>query len=98
MKNDTEILAQLEPEIKPEARSQQLEEGRSQSQPALQIPEISKKKCDKRADLPSPEWVRFRLGRFYRDHCLTDCLEILEGQGFSGSTAILMLAVLGGEG
>jgi hypothetical protein len=39
--------------------------------------------------------ISFR--EFYSAHCLTDCLEILEEQGFHQDIAIFLLGFLGGE-
>jgi hypothetical protein len=35
---------------------------------------------------------------FYSAHCLTDCLEMLEQQGFHQDVAVFLLGFLGGEG
>ncbi len=37
------------------------------------------------------------LARLKEANRLTNCLEIIEGQGFSGSTAIFRLVMVGGE-
>lgn len=34
----------------------------------------------------------------YRHKQLTDCLQVLEGQGFRGDSAIFFLMLVGGEG
>ena len=43
----------------------------------------------------SQQWEEFE--RLYRDRRLTDCLETLEQQGFSGDSAIFILTLAGGE-
>lgn len=56
------------------------------------------KSCEKFADkrtVRSQQWEEF--GKFYHDRRLTDCLEILEKQGFSGNSAIFILILAGGE-
>lgn len=42
----------------------------------------------------SRQWKEFR--RLYRDRRLTDCLQVLEEQGFAGDSAIFILTLAGG--
>jgi hypothetical protein len=73
-------------EIKLEGQFQHSESERSDSQGTGKISQNAGR---------SREWEKFR--KFHRDRRLTDCVELLEKQGFSGDSAIFMLTLAGGE-